>query len=379
MNEMDKKLLSKSPDLEHPRELLARVISGLNWQRALNSISGREGHDRVRCMTCRFICEDCSLDVPRSQEVRHALRRLPGFVFRARFVLGREDRGGKPWEACASTFLEGLAETKGSECFVLASTDSRGLLHLGLYSQPEWLACAAQRLSTFAHGGNAAPFLTSLVGLGRLAKGLHVVEPRVGAGLQYEVVSDTWAFLNLFASADLPRTGDDEGNPPLRRVRWTGSEPKASLTQLKDLESARALFRAHCRFDDLDSFVDFLCDFRHGTATAQAKPVPRPPPSVRSSSQAPSWGGDTMDGGRPRSAPPRPSRARSASRVTRRTGGSPSRAASRAQSPSRGKGRRRSETRSRTPPSRRSPEYRRSPSHRSPTPRSASRPTSKRM
>merc|ERR1719161_183025 len=98
MREMDKKLLAKLPKAPtegHPRALLARLVSGLDWQKALANISGREGHDQVRCMTCRFIGEDCSTDVQRSQDVRRCLRQPPGFIFHVKMMLSREDRGGK--------------------------------------------------------------------------------------------------------------------------------------------------------------------------------------------------------------------------------------------------------------------------------------------
>eukprot|EP00931_Biecheleriopsis_adriatica_P094985 TRINITY_DN68608_c0_g1_i1.p1 TRINITY_DN68608_c0_g1~~TRINITY_DN68608_c0_g1_i1.p1 ORF type:complete len:389 (+),score=96.55 TRINITY_DN68608_c0_g1_i1:172-1167(+) len=114
MKEMDKKLMinsgadTKSASLMHPRQLLAQVISGLDWKRGLSNNSAREGHDRIRCMTCRFSGEDCSNDVARSQDVRHSLRRLPSFVFCARMVV-RHSGGCKDWKSRASDLLEGIA------------------------------------------------------------------------------------------------------------------------------------------------------------------------------------------------------------------------------------------------------------------------------
>eukprot|EP00929_Paragymnodinium_shiwhaense_P059592 TRINITY_DN29840_c0_g2_i1.p1 TRINITY_DN29840_c0_g2~~TRINITY_DN29840_c0_g2_i1.p1 ORF type:complete len:526 (+),score=125.54 TRINITY_DN29840_c0_g2_i1:2-1579(+) len=250
MRELDKALLAKlsepPPSKTHPNALLARVVSGLDWQRGLNSIRGREGHDRLRCMTCRFIGDDCSVDVSRSQDVRRGLKSCPGFVYSARVVLGRSDKGGKPWQERVSDLLGGIAETKGGECFVLARTDDKDNLEVLLYSQPEWLGCAVDRLCTYAHGGNAAPFLSGLVGLGRAAKGLHVVEPAVGKPPTYEMVQDVVAFLDLFAArvgSGCPGGDADFAAAAAAKVRWIGSRPKSSLVAPKDLERTRALFR----------------------------------------------------------------------------------------------------------------------------------------
>eukprot|EP00927_Polykrikos_kofoidii_P030436 TRINITY_DN26165_c0_g1_i1.p1 TRINITY_DN26165_c0_g1~~TRINITY_DN26165_c0_g1_i1.p1 ORF type:complete len:759 (-),score=107.43 TRINITY_DN26165_c0_g1_i1:60-2336(-) len=283
--ELDKGLLEKShdsgPARPLPRTLFARVIAGLDWQRALNSINGREGHDRLRCMTCRFLGEDCSTDVARSQDVRRALKQVAGFVFQSRVVLGRVDRGGKSWKERVAPLLEGVAETPGGECFILAraSEDAADTLEVLMYSQPEWLGGATDRLCTVAHGGNAAPFLTNLVGLGRAAKGLHVIEPKVGMPPSYALVSDVVSFLDLFASKRLNIEDDDAltSTSSFARVLWTGVRPRTTFVQPRDLEKSRALFRLHSSFEDIEEFVDFLRDFRQGTAKALAKPEPRPP------------------------------------------------------------------------------------------------------
>lgn len=207
------------------------------------------------------------------------MRQLPSFVFQTTLVLGREDRGGKSWEERASMVLQGVAETKGGECFILAKTDASDRLRLTLYSQPDWLKSAADRLSTYA-ASNSAPFLTNLIGLGRAARGLHVVEPQAGTLPRYDAVTDVREFLDLFASPDATGVESTEGGLLTRRVRWFGVPPRSAPVDFRQLETSRSLFRAHCSFEDLETMVDFLRDFRQGTATAIAKPEPRrPPPS----------------------------------------------------------------------------------------------------
>ncbi|OLP96963.1 40S ribosomal protein S22 [Symbiodinium microadriaticum] len=107
MAETDKKVLEKNrekvPDEEtialmHPRKLLAELLSGFDWRRALSDNLDREGHDQVRCMTCRFLAEDCSADVQRSLDVRHALRAMPSFVFGMEVVLTQVGGACKDWE-----------------------------------------------------------------------------------------------------------------------------------------------------------------------------------------------------------------------------------------------------------------------------------------
>jgi len=339
MKEMDKKVLAKispgplSPESRHPRALLARLISGFDWRRALNSISGKEGHDRVRCITCRFIGEDCSTDVQRSQDVRRALRKAPGFVFQASMVLAKQERGGKSWRERVGVLLAGIAGTRGGECFILASTDSSDHLLLTLYSQPEWLASAVERITTYASGGPAAPFLTNLVGLGRCARGLQVVDPPVGSRPRFEVVSDVLSFIDLFVGSSGMKKGDDPEEEAMKRVLWQGSPPRSTPAHPLDLEKVRGLFRVYCAFEDMSDFIDFLQDFRKGGATALAKPEPR-------GSRAPE--GSARDG------TPAPSLARSASQATLHTAASPSRAAARSQA--------------RPASGRRSPSYGRSPS-----------------
>lgn len=273
LKEMDRKLLAKhdsGPCLKHPRTLLANLIASFDWQRAVSTLSGKEGHDRVRCMTCRFIGEDCSVDVPRSQEVRKSLRQAPGFVFQATLVINREDRGGKSWQDRVSDFLEGVAGTRGGECFGLAETDSRGCLRLKLYSQPEWLGSAVDRVRTFAQGGGSVG-LSHLVGLGRVARGLHVVEPPTGSPPKFEVVSDLSDLLSIFDEAiSCPESAS-------KRVRWNQLGPRCAPIAGTAFESTRALFRAFSSFECLEDFAEFLQDFRQGHATAAAKPVPRPP------------------------------------------------------------------------------------------------------
>lgn len=276
MREMDKVETQKPHIMQHPRTLLGQLISGLDWHRAVSA--GREGHDRVRCMTCRFLGDDCSLDVVRSQQVRGALRQVPGFVFQAHVVLGREDHGGKSWEERSANFLEGVAQTKGGECFILASSDARHL-HLKLFSHPEWLSNAVDRTVTYAQAASKNnTLLSNLVGLGRVAKGLHVVEPAIGARPAFHVVHDVLSFMELFASKD-PDT-------EMPRVRWQGISPHSFLVNAQQYETTKTLFRTHACFQDLRDFVDFLQDFRRGgPAAARAKPEPRPPPAARGPSE----------------------------------------------------------------------------------------------
>lgn len=289
MLEMDKKTVGKAdfePGDLHPRKLLARLISGLNWQRALTRITGREGHDRVRCLTCRFIGTDCSADLHRSREVRHSLNRLPGFLFRTCVVLGREDKGGKSWEERAASFLQGIAETRGGECLISAGTDSSQNLHLELFSQPVWLASAVDRINSYAQRSSSGPSLANLVGLGRAGKGLHVIRPAVGCKPEYDAVSDVWSFLDTFTK-DITRVANTEVTS--WRVRWRheGSKglPPCTPVSTSDLEAARTLYNGHATFKDLEEFLDFLRDFRQGGA-AQAKPQPRPPRGVKDRSRS---------------------------------------------------------------------------------------------
>ncbi|CAK0858821.1 unnamed protein product, partial [Prorocentrum cordatum] len=289
MREMDKKVLeshrgSRGPEPQHPAQWLARVISGLDFHRGIANISGREGHDRVRCMTCRFLGEDCSSDVARSQEVRGALRRLPSFVFQTGLLLGREESGSRGWRERVGPFLEGVAGTRGGECFILAAVDSRDRLRLTLFSHPEWLAGARDRIVAYAQGGQGAPLLSSLVGLGRAAKGLHIVDEKPGAPPQFEAVSAVEPLLRLFGPGGaaargpaLQGTGEAADASLPSRICWAGDVPRCSPVDRRLFEEARGVFRADCGFECLDDLVDFLRDFRHGRAEAQAKPQPRPP------------------------------------------------------------------------------------------------------
>lgn len=266
MTEMDRKLQERPPEafLPHPRRLLARLISGFDWKRALRNEQGRDGHDRIRCMTCRFIKEDCSTNVARSQDVRQALRSLPGFVYRAELVITRTARTAESWQDRISPLLDAVCNTKGGECFIEASVAEKDQLRLRLYSHPDWLAGAVDRLCTYASSGESqsATSLASLVGLGRAGKGLHVVEQK-----SYEVISDVWSFLDYFAGQ----------NSQAQRVKWLVSAPvslEAGIISDGSLQAARGLFRSHCALEDMSAFLDFLRDFRNGGG-GQAIPEPR--------------------------------------------------------------------------------------------------------
>eukprot|EP00913_Durusdinium_trenchii_P022952 g21551.t2 len=107
----------------HPRELLAKLISSFDWRRGLSDQTMREGHDQIRCMTCRFLGDDCSVDIGRSKDLRSALRRLPSFLFCTRLLCRRTAPTAptaEDWRAQTSSFLEAVAQTKGSQCFIRA-------------------------------------------------------------------------------------------------------------------------------------------------------------------------------------------------------------------------------------------------------------------
>ncbi|CAJ1428278.1 unnamed protein product [Effrenium voratum] len=268
--EIDKKVLAKSQkDVatgDHPRQLLAAMIASLDWRRGLSDNLGREGHDRIRCMTCRFLEEDCSTDIARSREVRQALRALPSFVFTARVVLVRTD-GQEDWQSKAD-LLEAVAQTKSNQCLVRARPEGPRLL-LQLFSSPEWLQSAVERLQALAAPvPKSAPLsLSGLVGLGRSAQNLRVAEE-----VKFEAICDIPGFLQSFL---------DPSGAWLGHVRWCDASQellgvKTAPVSAKGLQDARRTFRAYCALEELPTFVDFLRDFRQKGA-AQARPQPRLP------------------------------------------------------------------------------------------------------
>lgn len=282
-----------------------------------------------------------------------------------------------------------------------ASSDASDKLHLTLFSQAEWLSHAFSRISTYAQGGGAGAAtasMASLIGLGRVVKGLQVLEPAVGRQPKYAVVTDVSTFLEFFLDStcgeEQPQEQVANGHSgdlgldtcagqqlqlPERRVRWSGSAPLSTNVRPADMEAARAVFRANCCFEELSSFVDFLRDFRVGSAVAQAKPQPRPPrlPSSASNADAESVRSRSLPAAsvarsvrsttqRKRSHTPPPKRPPS---EVHRRGGRGGQTQSRSRSStlshsrsrsrhSRRQTRRRSRSRS-TPPLRRSPSYRR--------------------
>ncbi|CAE7237536.1 RPS22 [Symbiodinium sp. CCMP2592] len=272
MAETDKKVLEKYRDkvpeegniaLVHPRKLLAELLSGFDWRRALSDNLDREGHDQVRCMTCRFLAEDCSADVPKSLDVRHALRAMPSFVFGMEVVLTQVGGACKDWASRAGDILEAIAQSRGSGCFIWAQPDAQDQLLVQIFSQPDWLMNAADRLRAYATGSSATgPSISDLVGLGKKARGLRVVEPKEE---KFEAVRDLPEFLDFFAS---PAEGDaaSGSKAPFAHVRWGSAAPlpsmKRSAVPKKTLQDARRAFRAYFALEDLLTFVDFLRDFR---------------------------------------------------------------------------------------------------------------------
>jgi len=335
MREMDGKLLEKAPqpNAKHPCAWLARFISSIDWQRAMTSVAGREQHDRVRCMTCRFLAEECSSDVARSRDVRRQLRVAPAFLFCSTVTIGRQDKGGRTWEDRCTSLLESIAATKGGECYVLASVDNSDCLSLTLVSRPDWLAAGVDRLLTLiASGASAVPSMTSLVGLGRAAKGLITVSPSIGKRPQFEAVRDLHGFMGAVSLS--------------KRVQWNRSKPRSSLVGQQEFDAVRQLFRDFSGLQELTDLVDFLKDFRQG-GSALAKPEPRPPKPPDRTSVVPSL---------------------SRSRVVKRTP-SPQRAAARL----RRKKRKQSSSASSTQSSRQRKSRRRSPSYTKATRASPSR------
>ncbi|CAE7412452.1 RPS22A [Symbiodinium natans] len=230
MAETDKKVMEKSREKEdltslmHPRQLLATLLSGFDWRRALSDNLGREGHDQVRCMTCRFLAEDCSADVPKSLDVRHALRAMPSFIFGVEVVLTQVGTACKDWAARAGDILEAIAQTRGSQCFIWAQPDAQDQLGLWIFSQPDWLMNAVDRLRAYATGSTAAaPSLSDLVGLGKKARGLRLVQPKEE---KFEAVCDLSEFLHFFAA---PGAAAGPGVPAMSHVRWGGEVALPSM------------------------------------------------------------------------------------------------------------------------------------------------------
>lgn len=281
MSEMDKKVRDRaetdrnSSALQHPRQLLAKMISGLDWRRGISDQVNREGHDRVRCMTCRFLGEDCSADIARSKDVRVALRLLPSFLFTTRMVCRKD--GNKDWQSFAGDLLEGVAQSKGSECLIRAEPKQDGL-HLQLFSQADWLHNAAERLCALAAESKSLT-LSSLVGVGRSARGLHVEWERT-----CEAVEDVPGFLReLWAgTSGAPVASVAPVAPVASMLRWCQSsvdlDVKCSPVAAKAWQEARRTFGAYANFGDWSGLMDFLRDFRQKGA-AHAKPVPRPRPT----------------------------------------------------------------------------------------------------
>merc|ERR1712194_138716 len=164
------------------------------------------------------------------------------------------------------------------------------------YSQPEWLSSAVDRLRTYAQSANAGiSSLSNMVGLGRIAKGLNIVEPAGADQPEIRLVTDVVGLIALFApriGSGVPGGCAEFAEEISRRVRWAGTLPDTRAVNAADVDKARTLFRAYSSFEDMEEFVDFLRDFRHGRAVALAKPVQQRPrdasPALSRVSLAPS-------------------------------------------------------------------------------------------
>eukprot|EP00930_Biecheleria_cincta_P016195 TRINITY_DN13269_c0_g1_i2.p1 TRINITY_DN13269_c0_g1~~TRINITY_DN13269_c0_g1_i2.p1 ORF type:complete len:654 (+),score=85.96 TRINITY_DN13269_c0_g1_i2:190-2151(+) len=280
MAEMDKQFLGRNVDegkstpTMHPRQLLARFITSLDWKRAFSSGTDREGHDRIRCMTCRFINADCGSDAGMSREVRQALRRLPSFVFCTKVVLACTDVGRKSWKDRASDLIEGIVQTQGSECCALVESSPEDKLQLMLFSRPEWLVTACDRIRALVADSSSRKSI-DLLDPSRSIKNLQLLEPSPGSVPKCDAVTDTWGFLDFFAFA---AKGATNTGGCLHRAE---EKPTFDIWATALVREARSVFKAYCALDNMTSFLDFLRDFRH-KGSAQAKPEPRPPRPVRS-------------------------------------------------------------------------------------------------
>ncbi|CAK9065367.1 Hypothetical protein (Fragment), partial [Durusdinium trenchii] len=271
MNEMDKKVRSSrgaddapcDTQILHPRELLAKLISSFDWRRGLSDQTMREGHDQIRCMTCRFLGDDCSVDIGRSKDLRSALRRLPSFLFCTRLLCRRTAPTAptaEDWRAQTSSFLEAVAQTKGSQCFIRAEVKEEGL-SLRIFSRADWLVNAAERLCALASQTEALT-LSSLVGPGRQARGLRMDWEKT-----LEAVHDIPALLKEMLPESATGPGATAESGRLGCVRWCGSDAahdvtKSSVVPAKVMQETQQIFRSYCALDELLDFVDFLKDFR---------------------------------------------------------------------------------------------------------------------
>lgn len=225
-------------------------------------------------MTCRFINADCGADAGMSREVRQALRHLPSFVFCTNVVMACADLSRKSWKDHASGLIEGIVQTQGSECCALVKSSPEDKLLLTLFSRPEWLITACDRIRALVEGSSATKSM-DLLGPGRSIKNLRLLEPSAGSVPKCDAVSDTWGFLDFFASA--PKGPTNTGGCLYR----TEEIPTFNVSATTLIREARSIFKAYCALEDMNAFLDFLRDFRH-KGSAQAKPEPRPPRPLRS-------------------------------------------------------------------------------------------------